>query len=147
MTQSGSAAFRPLTLKMLALRAGAEADADAIASAVRRTYDDLARVSVPLIGRVGLEALTGRAVHLTQRECPGLNASADSARRGQGAGPFAQIVEALAQQEPALATDCAAALIGTLTGLLVTFIGEPLTLGLLRKAWPDAFHDSGTTET
>jgi hypothetical protein len=146
MTQSGSAAFRPLTLKVLALRAGAEADADAIASAVRRTYDDLARVSVPLIGKVGLEALTGRAVHLTQRECPGLIQPADSARRGQSAGPFSQIVDGLAQQDAAIATDCAAALIATLTGLLVTFIGEPLTLGLLRKAWPDAFPDPGTTE-
>jgi hypothetical protein len=35
----------------------------------------------------------------------------------------------------------------TLTGLLVTFIGEPLTARLLRKAWPDAFADANTEET
>ena len=35
----------------------------------------------------------------------------------------------------------------TFTGLLVTFIGEPLTAGLLRKAWPDAFSDASTEET
>ena len=28
-------------------------------------------------------------------------------------------------------------LIGELIGLLITFIGEPLTLSLVREAWPD----------
>jgi hypothetical protein len=146
MTKPASAALRPLTLKVLEQRAGADAGADAIASAVRRSYDDLTRVSIPLIGKVGLEALTGRAIHLAQRECPGLVQPADSAGRGQGAGSFAEFVEGLAQRDAAFAADCGAALIGTLTGLLVTFIGEPLTLGLLRKAWPDAFPDPGPTE-
>jgi len=31
--------------------------------------------------------------------------------------------------------------------LLVSFIGEPLTVGLLRQAWPDAFDDARTEET
>jgi hypothetical protein len=133
-------------LKVLAQRAGTNAEADAVASAVRRTYDDLSRVSIPLIGKVGLEALTGRALHLAQRECPGLVPPVGSARRREAEGSFAELVEGLAQRDAAFATDCGAALIGTLTGLLVTFIGEPLTLGLLRKAWPDAFPDPGTTE-
>ena len=144
MTKPASAALRPLTLKVLEQRAGTKADAEAVASAVRRTYDDLSRVSTPLIGRVGLEALTSRALHLAQRECPSLIQSVAS--RGQGTGSFAELVEGLAQRDAAVAADCGAALIGTLTGLLVTFIGEPLTLGLLRKAWPDAFPDPGTTE-
>jgi hypothetical protein len=131
----------------LAQRAGAGAGAQAVADAARRSYDDLVRVSAPLIGRVGLEALTGRAIHLAQREYPALLQPVDSARREPRAEPFAQIVEELAHRDAAIASDCAAALIGTLTGLLVTFIGEPLTLGLLRKAWPDAFPDPGTTET
>jgi hypothetical protein len=147
MTKPAVAALRPLTSNVLAQRAGADAGADAVAAAVRRTYDDLSRVSIPLIGRVGLEALTSRALHLAQSECPGLVQVVYSARQGQGAGSFADVVESLAQRDAAVAADCGGVLIGTLTGLLVTFIGEPLTLSLLRKAWPDAFLDPGATET
>jgi hypothetical protein len=59
-----------------------------------------------------------------------------------GQAPFAQIVTSLQQQDPAVATEAAGALLATLTGLLVTFIGEPLTARLLRKAWPDALPNS-----
>ena len=34
--------------------------------------------------------------------------------------------------------DAAVSIITYLLGLLVTFIGEPLTLRLVRDAWPDA---------
>jgi hypothetical protein len=37
--------------------------------------------------------------------------------------------------------EAAAAITAHLLGLLVTFIGEPLTLGLVREAWPDALLD------
>ena len=38
-------------------------------------------------------------------------------------------------------SDEAAAFIAHLLGLLVTFIGEPLTLQLVRESWPDASLD------
>ena len=41
--------------------------------------------------------------------------------------------------------DAAVALTAHLLGLLVTFIGEPLTLRLLREAWPDAALEPGDT--
>ena len=37
--------------------------------------------------------------------------------------------------------DAAVAIIAHLLGLLVTFIGEPLTLRLVGEAWPDALLD------
>jgi hypothetical protein len=37
--------------------------------------------------------------------------------------------------------DAALAVIAHLLGLLVTFVGEPLTLRLVRNAWPDASLD------
>jgi hypothetical protein len=144
MTQPRAARLH--VLQVLAQRAGTDAGAEAVADAARRTYDDLARVSVPLIGKVGLDALSGRAVHLALRKCPGLVQPAESSRRGQAEGAFAQTIEGLGQQDAAFAAECAAALLGSLTGLLVTFIGEPLTLGLLRNAWPDALTDTVTTE-
>jgi hypothetical protein len=65
----------------------------------------------------------------------------------QAEGPFAQVIVCLERQDAAVATEAAGAVFATFTGLLVTFIGEPLTAGLLRKAWPDAFSDARTEET
>jgi len=31
--------------------------------------------------------------------------------------------------------------------LIVSFIGEPLAMALLRQAWPDAFDEARTEET
>ena len=72
MTALGNAALRQLALKVLAQHAGSAAGAEALAAAAHRAYDDLARVSAPLIGQVGVDALTGRALHLAQREYPWL---------------------------------------------------------------------------
>jgi hypothetical protein len=144
MTALGNAALRQLALKVLAQHAGPAAGAEALAAAAHRAYDDLARVSAPLIGQVGVDALTGRALHLAQREYPWL---AHTREPEQAEGPFAQVVVSLARQDPGVATEAAGAVFATFTGLLVTFIGEPLTLRLLRRAWPDAFADASTAES
>ena len=144
MTALGDAALRQLALKVLAQYGGPAAGAEALAAAAQRAYDDLARVSAPLIGQVGVDALTGRAVHLAQRAHPWL---VHTRAPEQWKGPFDQIIFCLEQQDPAVATEAAGAVFGTLTGLIVSFIGEPLTVGLLRQAWPDAFDDARTEET
>ncbi len=113
-------------------------------AAVRRSYDDLARVSAPLIGQVGVDALTGRALHLAQRARPWL---VQAREPEQWKGPLDQVIFCLEQQDPAIAIEAAGAVFGTLTGLLISFIGEPLAIGLLRQAWPDAFDDARTEGT
>jgi hypothetical protein len=143
MTALGNAALRQLALKMLAQHAGPNANTNAVAAATRRAYDDLARVSAPLIGQVGVDALTGRALHLAQREYPWL---AGTREPEQAEDPFTQVIACLKRQDAAVATAAAGAVFATLTGLLVTFIGEPLTAGLLRKAWPEAFSDASAQE-
>jgi hypothetical protein len=143
MTQLGHAALRRLALKVLAQHAGPAADADALAAAAHRAYDDLARASSPLIGQVGVDALTGRALHLAQREYPWLVHPDDGTPPREAEGPFAQVVFSLKRQDPAIATEAAGAVFARFTELLITFIGEPLTTGLLRQAWPDAFSDAG----
>ena len=137
-------ALRQLALKALAQRAGAAAGAAALAAAAQRAYDDLAQVSAPLIGQVGVDALTGRTLYLAQRKYPWL---VHTREPEQWKGPFAQIVFCLERQDPAVATEAAGAVLTILTGLLVTFIGEPLTAHVLRKAWPDAFSDASIEET
>jgi len=144
MTALEHSALRRLALKVLAQHAGSAADAKALAAAARRAYADLARVSAPLIGQVGVEALTGRALHLVQREYPWL---VQTREPEQGERPFTQVSACLERQDPAVAVEAAGAVFATLTGLLVTFIGEPLTARLLRQAWPDAFSDASTKET
>jgi hypothetical protein len=139
MMAPGKSALRQLALKMLAKRAGPGADADALAAAARRAYDDLARASASLIGQGGVDALTGRALHLAQREYPWLAATRDAAREE---GPFTQVIFCLERQDPAVAIEAAGAVFAMFTGLLVTFIGEPLTARLLRQAWPDAFSNT-----
>ena len=137
-------ALQQLALKALAQRAGSAAGAAALAAAAQRAYDDLAQVSAPLIGQVGVDALTGRTLYLAQRKYPWL---VHTREPEQWKGPFAQIVFCLERQDPAVATEAAGAVLTIFTGLLVTFIGEPLTARLLRKAWPDAFSDASIEET
>ena len=144
MRTRGNAALQQLALRVLAQHAGSAPGTEALVAAVRRAYDDLARVSAPLIGQVGVDALTGRTLYLAQRKYPWLIHTREP---DQWKGPFAQIVFCLERQDPAVATEAAGAVFATLTGLLVTFIGEPLTARLLRKAWPDAFADASTEET
>ena len=140
----GHAERQRLALAALGQRAGPAADAAAVAAAAQRLYDDLARVAVPLIGQVGVDALTGRTLYLAQQQFAWL---AQTREPIQWTGAPAQIVFGLERQEPAVARDAGAAVFAILTGLLVTFVGEPLTAGLLRKAWPDAFTDAPTEET
>jgi hypothetical protein len=144
MTPLGDAALRQLALKVLGQHAGSSAGAEAIAVTARRAYDDLAHVSTALIGQVGVDALTDRALHLAQREYSWL---ADARAPAQPDAPFARVIVSLEGQPPAIATEGAVAVFARFAGLLVTFIGEPLTVGLLRKAWPMAFSDAPTQET
>ena len=144
MMALGHAAQRALALRVVAQYAGPAVGAEAIAAAARRAHDDLARVSAPLIGQGGFEALTGRALHLARREYPWLVHPREPEHAG---GSFSQVVVCLERQDPAVATEAAGAVLATLTGLLVTFIGEPLTTRLLRKAWPDALSGASTEET
>jgi hypothetical protein len=61
-------------------------------------------------------------------------------------GPFTQIIVCLERQDPAVATEAVGTVLAAFAGLLVTFIGEPLTTRLLRLAWPDAFSDASAEE-
>ena len=143
MTTLGETALRQLALTVLAQHAGSAADAAALAAGARRAYDDLAHVSTPLIGQVGVDALTGRAVHLAQRKYSWL---VDPREPEHTHEPFVHVIASLERQHPAVATEGAVAVFATFAGLLVTFIGEALTAGLLRQAWPNAFSDTHTKE-
>lgn len=130
--------------RMLAREAGTGANARAVAAAARRLCERFAEELTPLIGDAGVAAIYARAMHLTQRNVPGLEPVRASA---EGDAPFAHLQVSLEQQEPAAATEAAVTLLATVSELLALFIGESLTNRLLREAWPDDFAGDTTEET
>jgi hypothetical protein len=95
------------------------------------------RLRVPLtklIGAAGFASLLSRALALARRQAPpleGLRVGADGLLTG-----FNEVQQDSGAAEAA--RHWGAVLVAELLGLLVTFIGQPLTLSLVREAWPDA---------
>jgi hypothetical protein len=83
-------------------------------------------------GADGFTSLLRRALALASVEVPSL----DGVRIGADGR-----LEGLEQIPASKASDAAVALTAHVLLLLTTFIGEPLTLKLLQKAWPDASLD------
>ena len=136
-------ALRQLAVKALARRAGSATGAAATAAAAQRAYEDLTRVSAPLIGQVGIDAMTGRTLYLAQRQYPWLVRTPEP---DHWEGPFAQIVFCLEQQDPAVAREAAVAVFTIFTGVIGGLIGNPLTTRMLQEAWPDALSEDGIGE-
>ena len=135
---------RRLARGVLAPHAGAAVDATAVAAAASRAYDDLARVLAPVIGDVGVAAMTDRALHLATRAHPWL----PSSEPGAADMGFTNVIDALRRQDdPAVAAEAAAAVFEALLGLLATFIGEPLAARLVQQGWPHAVSSADTEET
>ena len=143
MPMPGSADLRRAIQRVLTREAGTGADAKALAAATLRVYDTLAGQLALLIGDGGVRALSARSLHLVQRDFPWL---AEARETDPSRGPFAQLGSSLERQEPAVATEAAAAALATLGGLLEALIGEALTMRVVRAAWPRAFPDETQQE-
>jgi len=140
----GKAGPRGLARRVLARHAAPPVDAMAVAATARRAYDDLAQVLAPVVGEVGVAAMTDRALHLATRDFAWLPSRAP----GPADAAFAQFIDVLQQQDdPAMAAEGAAAVFAALIGLLATFIGDPLAARLVQQAWPDAVSSADSVET
>lgn len=97
-----------------------------------------------LAGVVGFRSLLSRALTLARAEVPWLDAvriREDGSLEWPGADESQHGTEETAKGE--------AAIVAQLLGLLVSFIGEALTLLLVREVWPEApfdGRDAGTEE-
>jgi hypothetical protein len=136
MPMPGSADLLQAIRGELTRAAGTDADAKALAAATLHVSDALAGKLEVFIGAGGVKVLAARSVHVVQQNFPWL---AEAQQPGPSEGPFAQLVFCMERQEPSVATEAAAAVLATLCGLLVTLIGETLTMGVVRAAWPSAF--------
>ena len=90
-----------------------------------------------LIGAAGFSSLLSRALALAKRQAPsleGLRVGSDGLLTG-----FNEVRQDSGAAEAA--RDWGVVLVAELLGLLVTLIGQPLTLSLVREAWPDASLD------
>jgi hypothetical protein len=88
-----------------------------------------------IAGADGFASLLRRALALASAEVPALRStrvSADGHLEG---------FELLAGHAGSVGDEAAVAITAHLLGLLVTFIGEPLTLKLVREAWPETSPD------
>ena len=109
------------------------------AAAAWRLYEKLNARLAPLLGSAGVQALFVRSAKLAQGEVGSLAEVATP----EGMSKLGAVLQAL---DPAEATEVAATLFGTFFELMTTFIGERLTVLVLRSAWP-AIEDTAPRET
>jgi hypothetical protein len=128
---SPSPSIRDLARRLLAAEAACESAADSSTHEAVRVCEKLRVCLVRLAGADGFTALLRRALALARAELPPLHGIAEKAD-GSLEG-----LEKLAAEAPAAGVDAAIAITANLLALLVTLIGEKLTIRLLREAWPD----------
>lgn len=135
---SPSPSIRHLARRLLAAEAAGRPTTDAPEHEAVLVCERL-RVSLTrFAGGDGFAALIRRAIALARVEVPSLEhitVNPDNSIEG-----FEDLPSGAASSGED-GTDEAAALIAHLLGLLVTFIGEPLTLQLVRESWPVASLD------
>jgi hypothetical protein len=130
-----------LAQRLLTYEAVAGENSKPSESAAFRVCAKLRRPLITLAGVAGFRSLLSRALTLARAEAPSLSAvqvAADGSLKG------------LDEVEPRIdkeqARDGGAILIGQLIGLLLTFIGEGLTLRLVQEVWPEAAFNGRVSE-
>src|SRR5580692_976982 len=130
--------IRDLAQRLLSYEASAGNTSEPVESTTLRVYQKLRQSLGELAGSAGFHALASRALTLARSEMPSLSAvqvGADGNLEGMSANEPSIKVELDRVHEGGII------LIARLLGLLFVFLGEALTLSLLRDAWPDAALD------
>jgi hypothetical protein len=142
--------MRDLARRLLACEAVAGKTSESAESVLLRVYEKLRQSLGAFAGVDGFQSLAFRALTQAKSEAPGLWAvqiAEDGSLQGLG-----ELKPQQAEFEPQLGSDKDQAseggviLIARLLSLLLMFLGEALTLSLLRNAWPDAAFDDRSSE-
>jgi len=111
----------------------AHAPTEGLVGEAARACEKLRFPLAKLVGVAGFYSLMARAMALAKAEAPAL-----AAVQVRADGSLEGIDAATLLQGTASGNESGVVILTQLLGLLVTFIGEPLTLGIVRNAWPDA---------
>lgn len=126
-----SASIRIWAQQLLAIEAANPSASETHVHDVMRVSEKLRLALTRFVGADGFTALLRRALALARTDVPALQSVRVAAN-----GSLEGINEMAA--DPEASAEAATAITAHLLGLLVTFIGESLTLRLLRDAWPGA---------
>jgi hypothetical protein len=121
-------AIRELARRLIALEAPRVERPNASESGALRACDKLRLPLVKLVGVAGYRSLISRALAISKAEAPSLevvHVQVDGALEG---------FDGMDQNN----AEAGAVVLVYLLNLLVEFIGEALTLGLVRDVWPEA---------
>jgi len=126
--------MRDLAHRLLTYEAGAGNGSEPMESPTLSVYEKLRQSLVEFVGIAGFQSLAFRALTLARQEAPGLEATqvdADGSLQGLSE------IETQFDINKDRADEDGIILIARLLGLLRLFLGEALTLSLLRNAWPE----------
>jgi hypothetical protein len=137
--------MRDLAHRLLAFEAAADETSEPVESAGLRVYEKLRQSLSALAGVAAFQSIAFRALTQAKSEAPGLWAvriAADGSLQGLGEyetqpDEFEPQLGSSKQQ----AGDGGIILIDHILGLLLIFLGQSITINLLRNAWPDASFD------
>jgi hypothetical protein len=135
--------MRDLTQRLLTYEASAGNTSESVESTILRVYEKLRGNLCLLAGVAGFYSLASRALTLARSEAPSLSAvqvAADGNLQGMSAIEPSTNIKAEGVYEGIVT------LISRLLGLLLIFLGEALTMNLLRDAWPDAVLDEANPQ-
>jgi hypothetical protein len=128
-----SPSIQNLTRRLIAIESARTDPSDAHARGAVRVLEKLRAPLSRLAGAAGFRSLLSRALTLAKAEDASLN-GVQVRPDGTLEGPTGDCHG----PDAAAGEDGGARVVAYLLVLLVTFIGEPLTLRLVRDAWPDA---------
>ena len=135
--------MRDLAHRLVTYEAGAGETPEPMESPTLRVYEKLRQSLNEFVGVAGFQSLASRALTLATPEAPSLSearVTADGSLQGLGE------IETQIDIDKDRAGEGGIILIARLLGLLRVFLGEALTLSLLRNAWPGEAFDHGNAE-
>jgi hypothetical protein len=106
----------------------------AVPAAAERVFGKLSRRLAQLITLVGSDALLARAVHLSRAEFPFLDGMQTTPSAD---GLTLRLRESAEGVESSQAAEAFEAVLAILIALLISFVGEDLSLRVLREVWPE----------
>ena len=135
--------MRDLAHRLLVYEAGAGNASEPPEHPAIRVYEKLRQSLGEFVGVAGFQSLASRALTLARPEVPSLSAAQVAA---DGSLEGLREIEIRFDMGKDSATDGEIILIARLLGLLRIFLGEALTLRLLRNAWPAEVFDDRNLE-